>query len=557
MDGHTLQISAAAISRCGPLVCGVLLSNGKQCGAMLKDLKRHITRAHKYSLRKSTSSRPSTVEVELAITYLYHYAASGSFQRTEFHCLDEDGKSKKIKQWMAPQNEAIHKRLVLHLLKPSIGELLPASKSQWTKVPKIVWVSLVNYTAVQNPDYFEDFTIPKVDLGMHTLKSQCDFFHQRNFSLLRKLLGQGFAFEISKQRRLHQSIVMLEILRQSHKRVIEYTTPERLKLKYRGNPSPSGDLEETVVYLDFDSLPEHEATAFEISSCIQAWSKVSGERIRLFPSLEELKWYNAKINDIRALDDVSARHSVAEDVDLGYRPVTCFGQRLCPLEGQKTVLKGSHSSETKSVFFLESHEHPSLHCSIPTSLANHSSHTDASQLRLWFHQEKISTLQSIGEFRVIIATVADTKGLRGRKPEVVSCIHTGYKGSVARIPFLEVSGCERFWKEIKPLNFQGLRLFAIGVFSFLRERADWREHFERLEIGARLDVGISNGPTRRFFVNEVTHLQQGCWFSTATSQPYLRIPTAIAAALNDYFSIKKTPTTCQHMVIFFWTFPNQ
>src|SRR4051794_32359384 len=44
-----------------------------------------------------------------------------------------------------------------------------------------VWTSGMDYTGIDQPSYFEDFTIPKPALGGHPVSSQCPFFAQNNF----------------------------------------------------------------------------------------------------------------------------------------------------------------------------------------------------------------------------------------------------------------------------------------------------------------------------------------------------------------------------------------
>ena len=54
-----------------------------------------------------------------------------------------------------------------------------------------------------------------------------------------------------------------------------------------------------------------------------------------------------------------------------------------------------------------------------------------------------------------------------------------------------VSGAENFWKQYPPLGLNKLKVFTETTIKRLRARNDWYEHFEHLEIGARLYVGIS------------------------------------------------------------------
>ncbi len=140
----------------------------------------------------------------------------------------------------------------------------------------------------------------------------------------------------------------------------------------------------------------------------------------------------------------------------------------------------------------------------------------------------ISGFDKIGEFRALIATIPNSKGLRNREPIIESIIHLRYKGGSARTPCFALTGCEAFWLEITPLNIFKLREFALFVYKSLRKRSDWKEHFETLEVGARLDICVCLGPPPRFFINEITRFQQGCWYSTSAAPPYLGFASAFA-----------------------------
>jgi hypothetical protein len=64
-------------------------------------------------------------------------------------------------------------------------------------------------------DYFKGFTIPQVDIDMHTIASICPAFEQSNFSALRKALGYGFAFMAGNVRRVHQGVLVMEVIKHS------------------------------------------------------------------------------------------------------------------------------------------------------------------------------------------------------------------------------------------------------------------------------------------------------------------------------------------------------
>jgi hypothetical protein len=57
-----------------------------------------------------------------------------------------------------------------------------------------IWTLGLEYSNSIEKNYFKGFTIPQVDIGMHTIASICPAFGQSNFLALRKALGYGFAF---------------------------------------------------------------------------------------------------------------------------------------------------------------------------------------------------------------------------------------------------------------------------------------------------------------------------------------------------------------------------
>jgi len=383
------------------------------------------------------------------------------------------------------------------------------------------------------------FTIPKVDIGMHTIASICPAFEQRNFSALCKALGYGFAFMAGKVRRVHQGVLMMEVIKHSRQRRTTYQKLELLLaksidtvLETTGTTS-SNDGYDAVIILDYDSNPECVKRLRALASLLENWSR-SGRRIRIFPHQEELEWYHCKINDIIALDELACHAKAIGEHAMAYRPLTCHGVKVCSLIGQETVIKAGYSSETRHVRHLGLQRDPLLLCRLREE--DPQAKVDLSDPHVYFHQETMHTLQTLGEFRVLITTVPKCGALRGREAHIVFMLCTSFKGLWARTPFLPLSGSESFWGIILPLNIDKLREYAVYIFNAIRQRADWREHFESLEVGVRLDIGVSSeNNCHRFFVNEITRFQQGNWFSTVDAPPHHQYPAALARALDAYF----------------------
>lgn len=408
-----------------------------------------------------------------------------------------------------------------------------------------IWTSGLEYSNTTEESYFEGFTIPQVNIGMHTIASICPTFEQSNFAALRKALGYGFAFIAGKAdgspgiRTVHQGVLMMEIIKHSHQRRTIYQRLELLRTQpidtiLKTTRSASSDNGyNAVIILDYNSNPECVKRLRALASLSEIWSR-SGRRIRIFPHEEELEWYHCKIKDIIALNELACYAEETGEHAMAYRPLTCHGRRVCALTGKETVIKASYSSETRHVRHLGVQRDPLLLCRLREE--DPQAEVNISDPHVYFHQETVHTLQTLGEFRVLITTVPNREALRGRQAHIVFMLCTSFKGSLARTPFLPLSGSESFWGTILPLNIDKLREYAVYIFNALRQRPDWREHFESLEVGVRLDIGVSpENNCHRFFVNEITRFQQGNWFSTVDAPPHQQYPAALARALDAYF----------------------
>ena len=92
----------------------------------------------------------------------------------------------------------------------------------------------------------------------------------------------------------------------------------------------------------------------------------------------------------------------------------------------------------------------------------------------------------------------------------------------------------------RPLRSSDLTRFALYVYVHLRGRKDWKEKFESLEVGVRLDIGVGEDPrtnAKRFFVNEITRVYFASHFSRQTLRgSKQQVCIAFAEALHNYFS---------------------
>lgn len=167
-----------------------------------------------------------------------------------------------------------------------------------------------------------------------------------------------------------------------------------------------------------------------------------------------------------------------------------------------------------------------------------------SSLGRWFHQEFVSGLRSGGEFRVFIVTTEDTAALRKRKGVVMEVVHT------LELPDKElvvtVLHPSPIWLD-RPHRYNGNDLkdlgdFALYIFNALRNRSDWSTKYESLEIGVRLDIGVSVASDERcYFVNEITRIYEADFFAEWLAQPGTHMCKAVSKAIEEVFMVPSSP----------------
>lgn len=255
--------------------------------------------------------------------------------------------------------------------------------------------------------------------------------------------------------------------------------------------------------------------------------------LRTFPSWDELTHALEKIGDIRALDDV------ADCAPKGwrFRPITCDSNSGCSIRAN-SVLKRTYSCGGEHVIV-----HPT-----PSELENHlrcqsdprrsSKRQAVLKIGRWFHQEFVAALRSKGEFRVFIITREDANALRRRKGAIVEMVHT------LELPDRElvVSVLHPSWswsgehQEHNSQDIEELCNFATYIFDALRDRADWSTSFRSLEVGVRLDIGVSvDSGMRQHFVNEITRIYEADFFAEWLAQPGTHVCRALAKAIEEVF----------------------
>jgi hypothetical protein len=255
------------------------------------------------------------------------------------------------------------------------------------------------------------------------------------------------------------------------------------------------------------------------------------DAVSIFPSEEEHRWEDQKIGDIIALDEIARSQAALGNDKFAYRPRTCFGARPCRLadmnDNVSVVLKRSHSAASEHVKVTRASDRKQLGCY----------KKDVSELRerslpdtehIWFHQEYVEPLRSLGEFRVFIACDAASG-----KPRVVSVAHTRPAKGVYGVHALSAVSFED--RERSEALDAELKEFAMFIREQLLTRPDAQTHYESLRVGVRLDIGRSEDG--RWFVNEVTRMFGADQFASYhLAYPHIDVAEAFAEALRRYLT---------------------
>lgn len=354
------------------------------------------------------------------------------------------------------------------------------------------------------------------------------FLLHRAENLLRRL-GSTFLSIDREHVTAHQSLVVASILEDMAKFQVEYQTADQIKRQLIGRPSRSDS--QTILML---AWRRHDVDLAAVIRDIYASVKRYEPCVlRVFPSEEELEHAHGKIGDILALDEVAQRAPVG----WSFRPVTCDCTSACRLR-EAGVLKRTHSCGSEHVIVRPTASDVSRHLKCTAHQRRRSERKAAQSRERWFHQEFVEGLRSIGEFRIFIVTVADAAAMRGRRAEVMEVVHTiELKDRELVVTVLTSdpvwSGRPHTYSET---NIQELKMFALYVFNALRGRADWSTNFESLEVGARVDVGVTIlGGSCHYFVNEVTRIYEADYFAEWLAQPGTHICRAVSTALEEIF----------------------
>ena len=261
---------------------------------------------------------------------------------------------------------------------------------------------------------------------------------------------------------------------------------------------------------------------------LEAFIMKVGLDLTVFPRSSEVAQARGKVKDILTLDEIAKETGE-------YRPITCFPGRQCVLQDVASFHKRNNSSGCEHTGKMPRNHRGELSCIVSDLRGPATSATSRAISTggyVWFHQEIVNTFDEIGEFRAFLATEPSSSGeLRGLMEKVVHICKTSFdKDTILPQEATpeDLSGCPS-------LSLDRLRDFAVRIYRRLRERHDWREAFESLEVGVRLDICVS--PDRDgFFVNEITRWWFADFFSDdILANPKHRLCDAFARATKHYF----------------------
>jgi hypothetical protein len=257
--------------------------------------------------------------------------------------------------------------------------------------------------------------------------------------------------------------------------------------------------------------------------------------VRIFPSTHELDHAQEKLGDIRALDQIA---NCAPN-RWSFRPVTCDNMSECLL-GVSGVLKRTHSCGSDHVILCPTAYDVSKHLQCLSRRRMMSERRTCQSIGRWFHQELVEDLVSLGEFRVFVITREDISALRKRRGAVMEIIHTlelPDKELVVTVIHPNIAWWGKFQGH-NSADLKELEDFALYIFDALRNRPDWSNNYESLEIGVRLDIGISPaGGCCRYFVNEITRIYEADFFAEWLAQPGTHICKAVAEAIQEVLMV--------------------
>lgn len=354
------------------------------------------------------------------------------------------------------------------------------------------------------------------------------FLRHRALDLLRTL-GPAFVKMDREHVTIHQSVVTASILEDSTECQVRYQTASWLQEQISYDSSFLNP--KTIMMPAWRRYDSNHITI--MGDIFTLAGTYESGIVRSFPTRIEFEHAHGKIGDIQALDQIAQR----APSDWSFRPTTCDCTSRCRLS-KVGVLKRTHSCGSEHVIVRPTASDVSRHLGCLVDQRRMSKRKLAHSAYRWFHQEFVEGLQQVGEFRVFVVTMRDAMATRGRRGEVIEVVHTLELKDRELVVTVLTSSSMRLGTSdtYGKVNIQELKRFALYVFEALRKRPDWSTNFESLEVGARVDVGVSlMGDSCHYFVNEITRIYEADVFAEWLAQPGTHICRALSTALGEVF----------------------
>lgn len=218
---------------------------------------------------------------------------------------------------------------------------------------------------------------------------------------------QNFYERRENQLVLHQSLVTAFHIRHLSTKGDKFTVSIREWHPDVFNEFPDNDSTTTFLFLDTTDGDPREAP----KPWLQA-AEMRDRQLNLYPSQREMEMEQGKLEFVKTLDSIAK----SAEEKFRFRPVTCFGEGICPLLGHtKTVYKRSWSASSTHVIISEERL-PCVPC-LPfgpkrmtkkRKRGENGEQGNVAGMR-WLHQEYLP-LVARGEFRVFVAPGEDLKG---------------------------------------------------------------------------------------------------------------------------------------------------
>lgn len=250
--------------------------------------------------------------------------------------------------------------------------------------------------------------------------------------------------------------------------------------------------------------------------------------VRVYPTHDEFLAVNGKVINVEALDMV-AQSDKYHNPQYSWRPRTCActhpSRKDCGLSRIAThaVEKRVYSHCTEHVevvpkAVLEKRRRGKLRDKLEPEAK-------------WFHQDYVESLKSFGEYRLFICgDEVKVALISNRLSDEQWVVHQVQDDDFAWFSD-DLDERKQKWQE--------LEAFALHIRRSLLAMTDYYHYFESLELGVRLDVGVSDlSRDGVFFVLEITRWWNANYMSElALASPFTQVSrfygTALAAEIES------------------------